>query len=193
MIKTTVKEPLLPAPAEELKRITKEIADIQSRRQGLLNKQDKSRVDIIAREAALGAELLKGEITDNTIAFIAKEKALVEGRKTAIQQADAQLAELQELCKTNERYIAEAVYEGEVEEARKKFITCVSMLDKVSKTITPVQLVPPVGYITADNNLVKNMVEHLQQGFDIYRTLIEWERIAPSLMSEARTPQAVTQ
>jgi hypothetical protein len=182
-----------PAPVAELKRIEKNIADYKDRRAGLIQKQEKAQREIIKRNEDLGTALMQERSGKEHIDFIAEQRALIEGWDTAVKQIDAILSQLEEERSQNARQAEINTYELEVEEARKKFITCVSLLDKVSKTITPVQLVPPVGYITADNNLVKNMVEHLQQGFDIYRTLIEWERIAPSLMSEARTPQTVTQ
>jgi hypothetical protein len=174
----------------DLEQVNKRIADLEGRRKKLLATLDGSKKDIRSSKSKLVSELLEGRSVENKLGSVATESVRVEGLEGAIEQAGVALQSLYAERAQIEQGIAIATYDGQVEEAKQKLFACIRSLYQFNETLGTVRLVRPREYTSNADELVRNMWEHLK-GFDVYRHLIEFERIAPEFMTQARQAKGV--
>ncbi len=170
-----------------IQQVTKQIADLEARRAALHNTQRKARATVQEQEAVLYGELIGGGAADRPLETVTREKARDEAINQAQKELDAQIAQLRAEREKILREIAIAEYEQTCADIRKTLFTCIGQLYKFNAAIGAVpEFGPPQNYKpTAEAQLAKNMLEQLR-GLDLYRALIELERIAPDFMAQAR-------
>ena len=172
---------------QDLEQVNKQIAALTQKRQNLIDAQGKAKKAIKEREAELTKELIDGKGSNTSIGFIANERVRVEGLAEAEKQIDAQLAELETERAQIEKDIAIENYEQASAEVKQKLFTCFNLLAQVGSVFGSIQIpAVPFGYSSDETALTRNMYGHLQEDFDIVRTLGEYERIAPEFMAAAK-------
>lgn len=177
---------------DKLQQVNEQIADLEARRQALHKNQKKARETVKEQEAVMYGVLIDGGAADKPIETVTREKARDEAITQAEKELDARIAKLQAEREKIEREIAIADYEQAVAGIRKQLYTCAGRLYKFVEAMNAVT-VPgkPRDYTpTKEAKLTRNMLDQFRQ-LDLYRTLVEFERIAPDFMAQARKQEGI--
>jgi DNA repair exonuclease SbcCD ATPase subunit len=172
---------------DDLKQVNQQIADLEERRQALRHAQNKARATVAQQEPVLYGALIDGGAADKTLETITREKAREEAITQAEKQLNTQLAQLQTEREQIERDIAIAECEQTYADMMQRLYEFARLQEQAVAVLKGVQYPEvPRGYtLSKDAQLARNLLQRFH-GYDLYRELIELERIAPDFVAEAR-------
>jgi len=168
----------------ELQKVQDAISDTEAKLAALKQTEKEATATVKEMEATLAAEVLDGSRIDESARVLTRERARLGASGNAKAQLESKLEALKQDKARLDYEAACGAYEGHAREVRRQLVHCFELLYDVVEGM-PRSFFPPRGYTpSAESHLVQNMVEQLA-GLDLYRGLVEFERLAPSLMQEA--------
>jgi hypothetical protein len=178
----------------QLDQITKEIAQLEAQRLELQGEQNAARTAIKDKEASLGQAILSRKPIEASVSFISAERVRVDGLMDADRQLDARIAELRTQRAEVKYQMAIAQYDASIAETREKLLAAFALLYDVVDVAASARVVyPPRDFTPSkESREVFNMRGQLAE-IDLYRKVLELERIAPAFMKEAKERRSARQ
>lgn len=172
----------------ELSRVNKELSSLEEQRAQLSQAQTEASHAIKGEQEAVSKNLMDGAAIDASVQVLARERTRVDGLGTALDSLDAKLSVLRAERVSLEQAVAGEAYERKMADARTKLCGVYKLLYQCESEASGIgQAEKPKGYTPSkEATLTKNMLDQVYIRFDVYRGLVECERLAPELMQTAR-------